>query len=195
LWEEQRPWNVYHYSANNPIVLKDPNGKNPLSGIGVLRGAYRLLIDIQRSVEQFGGMLQSGAIRPAIIQALGTTMTTGQVEVGAVGEVPDLDGLSDKEAKQALEDAGFQEKSKEGAKYKEYVHEDKSTVWIKPEGEVVRVTKPRYDPITGQRTNNGEKLIKTEEGEMRATRDQELIHNSRKNEVIKREEPPPSDKK
>jgi hypothetical protein len=27
LWEEQRPWNVYHYSANNPIVLKDPDGK------------------------------------------------------------------------------------------------------------------------------------------------------------------------
>ncbi|MBN8573087.1 MAG: hypothetical protein J0M05_04175 [Candidatus Kapabacteria bacterium] len=24
LWEEQRPWNVYHYSANNPIVAKDP---------------------------------------------------------------------------------------------------------------------------------------------------------------------------
>jgi len=27
LWEEQRPWNVYHYSANNPIVAKDPDGK------------------------------------------------------------------------------------------------------------------------------------------------------------------------
>jgi len=24
LWEEQRPWNVYHYSANNPIIAKDP---------------------------------------------------------------------------------------------------------------------------------------------------------------------------
>ena len=27
LWEEQRPWNIYHYSANNPIVAKDPDGK------------------------------------------------------------------------------------------------------------------------------------------------------------------------
>lgn len=30
MWEEQRPWNVYHYSANNPIVLKDPNGEAPV---------------------------------------------------------------------------------------------------------------------------------------------------------------------
>jgi hypothetical protein len=29
LWEEQRPWNVYHYSANNPIVAKDPTGLLP----------------------------------------------------------------------------------------------------------------------------------------------------------------------
>ncbi len=37
MWEEQRPWNVYHYSANNPIVAKDPDGKlaNFFIGAGI----------------------------------------------------------------------------------------------------------------------------------------------------------------
>ena len=39
LWEEQRPWNVYHYSANNPIVAKDPDGKIPTFVIGAIIGA------------------------------------------------------------------------------------------------------------------------------------------------------------
>ena len=41
MWEEQRPWNVYHYSANNPIVAKDPDGKLfnfAAAGVGVLVG-------------------------------------------------------------------------------------------------------------------------------------------------------------
>ena len=33
MWEEQRPWNVYHYSANNPIVAKDPDGNHPIIGV------------------------------------------------------------------------------------------------------------------------------------------------------------------
>jgi RHS repeat-associated protein len=42
LWEEQRPWNVYHYSANNPIVAKDPDGKIPLIAVAVVAIAYFL---------------------------------------------------------------------------------------------------------------------------------------------------------
>ena len=45
-------------------------------------------------------------------------------------------------------------------------------------GEVVRSTKPRYDPKTGERTNKGEKLIKTDDG-WEATRDQGIIHDAR----------------
>nr|WP_233166031.1 PASTA domain-containing protein [Pedobacter sp. ASV12] len=115
----------------------------------------------------------------------------GLTDVGKVGTVPDLQGKSLGEADKALKDAGFEggeptkpgnQEDKDGKKnkggYRTYKNEDGSEVTIKPDGTVVRSTKPRYDPIDGSRVNRGEKLIKTEDG-FQATRDQKIIHDNR----------------
>lgn len=73
------------------------------------------------------------------------------------------------------------QKDKDGneskGEYRTYKNKDGSVVTVKPDGSVVRETKPRYNS-DGSRSNKGEKLIKTEEG-FQATRDQKIIHENR----------------
>jgi hypothetical protein len=42
--------------------------------------------------------------------------------------------------------------------YTHYRFPDGSEVFIRPDGRVGRVAAPQYDPITGQRTNRGQRL-------------------------------------
>jgi len=115
----------------------------------------------------------------------------GNQDVGKVGKIPDLNGKSLDEVDETLKDAGFKggESTKAGSQvdkqgneskggYRTYRNPDGSTVTVKPDGSVVRETKPQYDPNTGQRTNRGEKLIKTENG-FEPSRDQKKIHENR----------------
>ncbi|MFN5308255.1 MAG: RHS repeat domain-containing protein [Candidatus Kapaibacterium sp.] len=81
LWEEQRPWNVYHYSANNPIVLKDPDGKCPNcltaaigAGIGALIGG---------GVEIASQLYNNGSVNNW--SAVGGSALQGGITGGAAG--------------------------------------------------------------------------------------------------------------
>lgn len=42
--------------------------------------------------------------------------------------------------------------------YTHYRFPDGSEVFIRPDGRVGRVAAPQYDPVTGQRTNRGQRL-------------------------------------
>jgi hypothetical protein len=141
----------------------------PTKGMG-----KRFMVD-RITYDGFGwGILLSGAMQ-------------ADVDAGKVADVPDLHGESLEEADKVLKGKGFSggepttggegdNKNKGG--YRTYKHEDGSIVTIKPNGDIVRSTRPRYDPITGARTNKGEKLIKTEDG-FKASRDQKVIHDTR----------------
>lgn len=90
----------------------------------------------------------------------------------AAQKLPDLSGKSAVQAAEALDDAGFRWKSETKGGYRRYVHADLSEVWIRPNGEVIRLSPKikrglekgyhhRYDQ-NGNRTpshSTGEKIV------------------------------------
>jgi len=90
LWEEQRPWNVYHYSANNPIVAKDPDGKLFDVIVDIAFIAYDVY-DIGKTVvkgERVSGT-QVAALGADIIGAVVPGLTGGGAAVRAAAHADD----------------------------------------------------------------------------------------------------------
>ena len=172
------------------ITLKDLKG---IPGLGLLINLLDLNSAVDKKLAEIGAKFKTGEMRQEVgYDALGfMVLNKGFKDVGKVGTIPDLNGKSIEDVDATLKDAGFtggeptepgNQKDNKGDEnkggYRTYKNEDGSRVDIKPDGSVVRSTKPRYDPVTGQRINKGEKLIKTEDG-LEATRDQKVIHENR----------------
>lgn len=90
----------------------------------------------------------------------------------AVKTVQDLTGLTGPEAEELLEDAGFFFRKETAGGYLRYIHADGSQMWIRPDGEVIRLgpkvkgkSGKKYHPRFNQYGNTtklhstGEKLI------------------------------------
>jgi len=91
--------------------------------------------------------------------------------VTAAQMLPDLTGLDGEEAVQVLDGNGFELHHTTKGGYDQFVHPDGSQVWVKPNGEIVRLGpkikgrsikayRPRFDQY-GNRTKShstGEKL-------------------------------------
>jgi len=85
----------------------------------------------------------------------------------------DLTGWPGAQAVEALDDAGFEYHHTTRGGYRQWIHPDGSQVWVKPNGEIVRLGpkvkgrsgkahRPRFDQH-GKRTQShstGEKLVK-----------------------------------
>ncbi|WP_216905939.1 PASTA domain-containing protein [Nocardia noduli] len=63
----------------------------------------------------------------------------------AAAKVPNLQGKTLDEAERAIENQGFTQKGETTGGYRRYVHSDGSQVWIRPDGEVIRLG-PKVDP-------------------------------------------------
>jgi RHS repeat-associated protein len=63
-------------------------------------------------------------------------------------KLPNLTGKSREEADKELEDAGFSPKGETKGGYKEYRHPDGSRIWIRPNGDIVRLN-PKVQPEGG----------------------------------------------
>lgn len=57
----------------------------------------------------------------------------------AAQNLPDLSGVSSLLAAEKLDDAGFVFRKQTAGGYRRYVHEDRSEVWVRPNGEVIRL--------------------------------------------------------
>jgi len=91
--------------------------------------------------------------------------------MGAAQVLPDLTGYKEREAAKALDQAGFVFHHTTAGGYMKYLHDDGSQIWIRPNGEVIRLGvkvkgrggkgyRPRFDQ-QGNRTDlhsTGEKL-------------------------------------
>jgi hypothetical protein len=92
-----------------------------------------------------------------IIRAIrGPTPSAGAGGNGTASEFGDLSGMSRAQADKFLRSRGAAVKTTAGG-YTEYKFPDKSTVWIRPDGEVVRTPAPQYGP-DGSRINKGARL-------------------------------------
>ncbi|TAH41465.1 MAG: PASTA domain-containing protein [Bacteroidetes bacterium] len=200
----------YQFSSNNPIMNVDIDGLEGTAANGAstispqprtipLPRIIPLPSPVIRVLGSLGVFIQIVNNMPMInfrhIKkelkydgfGLGILLTTGQVDVGKVADVPDLSGKSIKEAEEILKANGFEggpKYDKDGNEKKnrdrEYTNsEDDSKIRIKSNGDVVRHSKTRKDLQTGQPSNSGEKLIKDKDGEFKATRDQDIIHDNR----------------
>jgi hypothetical protein len=70
--------------------------------------------------------------------------------------IPDLSGKTRAEADALLRSQGATVKTTGGG-YTHYIFPDRSEIWIRPDGEVIRLEAPRYGP-TGVRINKGQRL-------------------------------------
>jgi hypothetical protein len=77
--------------------------------------------------------------------------TNGDGDFGATGELPNLGGMTQEEADEALEGSGFTKGSTTKGGYTKYTHPDGSVVWIGPDGEIDRI--PTRGSNTGLRTD------------------------------------------
>jgi hypothetical protein len=89
-------------------------------------------------------------------------MTSGTPKPGAGGHgqassVGNLAGLTRAEVDAALIAQGAIKHVTAGG-YTHYRFPDGSQLYIRPDGRVGRVAAPQYDPVTGQRTNRGQRL-------------------------------------
>ena len=103
MWEEQKPWNVYHYSVNNPIVAKDPDGKLFDVIVDIAFIAYDVY-DIGKTLvkgERVSGT-QVAALGADIIGAVVPGLTGGGAAVRAVVHADDIA----KATTQAVKSAG-----------------------------------------------------------------------------------------
>lgn len=200
----------YQFSSNNPIMNVDIDGLEGGASNGAttvtpqprtitlpkvdpstspllkVLGPLGVLIEIAKNTP----MLNFKHLKKEITYdgfGLKILLTTGNVDVGKVADVPDLSGKAIEEAEEILEENGFEggpqydkdgnEKKNRDREYKN--KDDDSKVRIKSNGDVVRHTKTRKDPVSGKPSNSGEKLIKDKDGDFKATRDQDIIHENR----------------
>ncbi|MEV7885231.1 PASTA domain-containing protein [Streptomyces sp. NPDC088357] len=63
--------------------------------------------------------------------------------------IPNLNGKTLEEARTEIEQAGFVFRSESQSEYIRYRHEDGSEVWIRPDGEVMRLA-PKVRPASGE---------------------------------------------
>jgi hypothetical protein len=77
-------------------------------------------------------------------------------EAGMAAAIPDLSGKTRAEADALLRSEGATVKTTSGG-YTHYVFPDRSEIWIRPDGEVIRLEAPRYGP-TGARINKRQRL-------------------------------------
>ncbi len=63
----------------------------------------------------------------------------GEKSDSASGNLPDLSGKSKEEAEKELKKAGFEKKGTTKGGYEEYRHPDGSRVWVRPDGEIIRL--------------------------------------------------------
>src|SRR6266511_4007973 len=76
---------------------------------------------------------------------------------GQASSVGSLQGMTRAEVDAALTAQGATRHVTAGG-YAHYRFPDGSQVFIRPDGRVGRVAAPQYDPLTGQRTNRGQRL-------------------------------------
>lgn len=87
----------------------------------------------------------------------------------AASLVPDLNGLSETEALAHLDSAGFVFRHVTQGGYREFRHADGSRIWIRPDGEVIRLGpkvpgrkyRSRYDArgVLTEEHSTGEKIV------------------------------------
>lgn len=90
--------------------------------------------------------------------------------MSAASRVPDLSGMSNGEAQRALAASGFAFRHQTQGGYREFRHEDGSRIWIRPNGEVVRLSpkitgqkqRSRYAPsgMITESHSTGEKIVR-----------------------------------
>lgn len=81
---------------------------------------------------------------------------SGAGKNGTASEFGSMNGMSRADADAFLRSRGAEVRTTEGG-YTRYRFPDKSEVWIRPSGEVVRLPKPEYS-LSGARINKGMRL-------------------------------------
>lgn len=168
----------YLYAHDDPINHVDPSGKGDetLGGLSASTSTAIGLAGLSASATILAGQYirQNGLPEIYLPQQTGPSpaITVSQV---AAQTLPNLNGKSQEEAEQELNDAGFIQGNTSAGGYARWRHPDGSDVYIRPNGEVIRLGPkvaptgggkmyhPHYDPDgqitqehnTGETINNG----------------------------------------